>query len=260
MNPALVFPWLEERVRQGARPLLVGLSGPQGSGKSTLAARLVALAAGQGLRAATVSIDDFYLTREAQLRLAAEHRGNRYLEHRGYPGTHDVALGASTLDALARLGRGQTLKLPLYDKSAHEGRGDRAPESRWPTVWGPLDVVILEGWMLGFEPAEPSALDPQLRVVNARLSAYQAWHARLSAWLVLRTRDLQNIVRWRVESELSRAARGEAALSPAAALDYVRRFLPAYERYVPPLVERVAASKEGRVVTLGSDREAVTGS
>ncbi len=200
------------------------------------------------------------MTREAQLRLAAAHPGNRYLEHRGYPGTHDVALGTSTLDALARLGPGQTLKLPLYDKSAHEGRGDRAPESRWPTVQGPLDVVILEGWMLGFEPVEPSALDPQLCVANALLGAYQAWHTRLSTWLVLRTGDLQDIVRWRVDSEASRAARGEAALSPAAALDYVERFLPAYEHYVPPLVKRVAASKEGRVVTLGPDREALTGS
>ena len=40
--------------------------------------------------------------------------------------------------------------MPRYDKSAHEGKGDRAKEEDWDKVDGPLDLVIVEGWMLGF--------------------------------------------------------------------------------------------------------------
>ena len=42
--------------------------------------------------------------------------------------------------------------VPRYDKSLFGGAGDRAPASQWPRVSGPLDLVILEGWMLGYEP------------------------------------------------------------------------------------------------------------
>ena len=45
--------------------------------------------------------------------------------------------------------------VPRYDKAAHEGRGTRAPESSWPRVKGPLDIILFEGWMLGFSPVRP---------------------------------------------------------------------------------------------------------
>ena len=32
------------------------------------------------------------------------------------------------------------------------GRGDRADPSSWPEIQGHLDVVLFEGWMLGFAP------------------------------------------------------------------------------------------------------------
>lgn len=41
--------------------------------------------------------------------------------------------------------------VPRYDKSARGGKGDRAPEAEWSVVSKPPDVVLLEGWMLGFE-------------------------------------------------------------------------------------------------------------
>lgn len=31
-------------------------------------------------------------------------------------------------------------------------QGDRAPRPAWPLVQGPVDVVLFEGWMLGFSP------------------------------------------------------------------------------------------------------------
>jgi D-glycerate 3-kinase len=44
----------------------VGLCGAQGSGKSTIAAATARLLQAQGLKAMTLSLDDFYLSREAR--------------------------------------------------------------------------------------------------------------------------------------------------------------------------------------------------
>ncbi|XLR13718.1 hypothetical protein S83_041656, partial [Arachis hypogaea] len=68
-------------------------------------------------------------------------------------GSHDLPLSVETLIALSKLTReGMKIKPPRYDKSAFNGRGDRADPSTWPEVEGPLTVVLFEGWMLGFKP------------------------------------------------------------------------------------------------------------
>jgi D-glycerate 3-kinase len=40
--------------------------------------------------------------------------------------------------------------IPRYDKSKFNGCGDRAEISEWTKVEEPVDLVIVEGWMLGF--------------------------------------------------------------------------------------------------------------
>jgi D-glycerate 3-kinase len=207
------------------------------------------------LRAAGVSIDDFYLTRAEQVTLAAAHPGNPYLEHRGYPGTHDVGLGEDTLRALRELsgadgvvassshaapgaahlaprGASDPVRVPVYDKSAHGGRGDRAPASEWREVRGPLDLVFVEGWMLGFTPVPETSLDdPMLAEPNRHLAAYDRWHRLLDAFVSLRALDPAYVLRWRVEAEEAMKAHGKPGLSREAIEDYVRRFLPAYRLY-----------------------------
>ena len=219
------------------RPYLIGVQAPQGAGKTTLVSHLLAQLPELGLRATGVSIDDFYLTRDAQLRLAAAHPGNPYLEHRGYPGTHDVELGVSTLTALRHLasdGSASTkhVRVPVYDKSAHGGRGDRAPESLWREVTGPIDIVFVEGWMLGFSPLPPDRIDdPFLVEPNRALAAYDRWHRLLDAFVVLRATDPRFVLRWRVEAEEAMRDSGRPGLDRAAIEDYIRRFLPAYAHY-----------------------------
>ncbi|HEX8792318.1 MAG TPA: hypothetical protein VF765_15295 [Polyangiaceae bacterium] len=236
---------------------ILGIQGPQGCGKSTIAAGLVAEWGRAGVRAATVSIDDFYLTNAEQEALASRHPGNPYLRYRGYPGTHDVALGRRTIDALASLPDARTTAVPAYDKSAHRGRGDRAPESAWPRVSGPLDVVILEGWMLGFSPADADAdalaADPALRAPNAYLSAYRAWNERLDAFVQLEVASLDTVVAWRVDSERARRARGESTLSDEEARDYIERFLPAYRLWGPRLQAHPPCADSTRI-DLAEDR------
>ena len=147
-----------------ARPVAIALSAPQGCGKTTLVEFLVELfAAHAGLRCAAVSFDDFYLEGEGLERVAAADVSNELLGVRGNAGTHDVALGRATLEALLGAGRGgagageraapaRKLALPRFDKALRGGRGDRAPAAAWPEVDAPVDVVLLEGWMAGFKP------------------------------------------------------------------------------------------------------------
>lgn len=238
-------------MREAARrPVVLGVNGPQGGGKTTLARLLVERWAGMGLRAVAVSVDDFYLTNAAQKALAAANPGNPYLQKRGYPGTHDVALGVATLDALANAKRGDMVKVPQYDKSALGGEGDRGG---FREVVGPVDVVVFEGWMLGFRPVS-GVSEPHLRVVNEKLAAYDAWNHRLNAMvqMVLSRRD--DVVRWRVEAEERMKATGKAGMSTADVTAYITSFLPAYDLYPAQLASDPITPGRHLVVTLGADR------
>jgi FdhD protein len=239
--------WCLALARPGT-PLVLGINGPQGAGKSTLAEALVVGLGASGRRALAVSVDDFYLTHAEQQALAAAHPGNPTMEHRGYPGTHDVALGRVTIEALRA---GAPVAVPRYDKSAFEGRGDRRPRARWLDVAGPWDVIIVEGWMLGFRPV--ATPPPALAATNALLAAYEAWTVLLDATILLEPVSLDDIVAWRIESEGARRARGEPALSEDDARDYILRFLPAYETWLPGLLAR-PPGRASRRVRLGSDR------
>ena len=149
-------------------PLIVGINGIQGSGKTTLVTALAQhlsspssqpsstdapqVPAHQPLRTVTLSLDDFYHPHTTLQDIRQNHATNRLLQTRGQPGTHDVRLLVSTLQALKE---GKDSKIPRFDKSAHSGEGDRAPEEEWETVQGPVDVVLLEGWCLGFRHLGP---------------------------------------------------------------------------------------------------------
>ncbi len=226
------------------RPLVLGVSGPQGCGKSTLARELTASWEAKGKRAVALSIDDVYLTRAEQVALSAAHPTLGCYAFRGYPGTHDVALGASTLDALSSLEHGQSVPLPRYDKTAHGGKGDRAPHDAWPIVEGPLDLIVFEGWCLGFTPCDgATAENAKLAIPNAALATHAAWHARLHAFVHLDAASPDFVVRWRMQAEAERRDAGLGALSDADAEAYVRAFLPAYASWIPGL--RAAAPIAG---------------
>lgn len=81
--------------------------------------------------------------------------GNRLLELRSNAGTHDVDFGLKALaDLRACRSADHLATVPRYDKSANHGRGTRADKSTWPRVHGPVDVILFEGWMLGFSPVQ----------------------------------------------------------------------------------------------------------
>lgn len=111
------------------------------------------------LPTAVLSIDDFYLPHEQQKQLAASHPSNPLIQHRGQPSTHDLPLALSVFSALHDK---KECQIPSYEKSAYNGQGDRIPQNQWKSVnkegEEAIEVVIFEGWCVGFRPLEMTEL------------------------------------------------------------------------------------------------------
>lgn len=234
-----------------ATPLVIGLSGGQGAGKSTLARALVLALEQCQLRAASLSLDDVYLTRAARAQLATT--AHPLLRTRGVPGTHDMALLSAVLDSLGD----SHLALPAFNKATD----DRVPESQWPRVSGPLQVLVLEGWCLGATPQPEAALAAPVNVlernedsdgryrryVNQALAEqYVPVWSRLQSWLFLAVPDLDAVRRWRGEQEQALAA-GQR-MSPAQ----LQRFIHHYERLTLWLLQ-TAPDQATWTLRLGAD-------
>jgi len=239
-----------------------GLSALQGTGKSTLAAQLADAAQAAGLRTAVLSLDDFYLTLAARKALARQV--HPLLETRGPPGTHDLPLALATLDALRA---GQPVKLPRFDKLAD----DRAPESQWPMLDAPAQLVIFEGWCLGTPAQAPDELADPLNALerdedpdgtwrgfcNATLDRdYQLlWNACDALWF-LQPPGFENVVTWRWQAEQTlHAACPERSAMTRPQLE---RFVQHYERIsrqalrtLPGIADHVVRVDAQRRVTAG---------
>ena len=224
------------RWRRGTKTLLLGINGAQGTGKSTLAAFLATAAAGlHGWRPAVLSIDDFYLTRSEREALA--ENVHPLFATRGVPGTHDTALMTRTLERLEALRGGEPMSLPRFDKA----NDDRAAESDWPVVAGPLDVIVLEGWCVGSRAQPEAALsdpvnelerdeDPDgtwRNYANAALAeSYEPVFSRLDALAFLAAPSFDAVFRWRLEQErkLAEQSAGSALMDEYAVARFVRFF------------------------------------
>ncbi|CAJ1333851.1 unnamed protein product [Effrenium voratum] len=247
----------EIRGRQGGA-VVFGFTAPQGCGKTTTMNILQELFCLEGLRCEAVSIDDFYVPASWQEVLAELHPDNDLMQTRGNAGTHDVRLGAETLAQALKSSDDTEVLLPRYDKSAQGGRGDQVPRSSWKGVQTPCDVVILEGWMVGFKPQEDAAkIHPGLRLVNDKLKSYQAWDDLLDAYCVLAVDDIEQVYTWRTEAEDSMKNTRGTGMSHTEVRDFVSHFMPAYHAYRPQLyaeAERGVDGKPTLVCHIGPDR------
>ncbi|KAI8898226.1 P-loop containing nucleoside triphosphate hydrolase protein, partial [Globomyces pollinis-pini] len=219
-------------------PIFIGIQGPQGSGKSTLVQQLLKELPG---KVQFLSVDDLYLTNKEQSNLTS----NPLLKYRGLPGTHDIKLGKAVLESLnCRL----ETKVPRYDKSLLQGRGDRLPENQWDSVSNDVDIVLVEGWCLGFQSLSSINYDcsqnqlgfniEHLNQVNENLKEYEAeWYPYLDYFVQIKADDIQYVYDWRWQQEQSlKLAKGEhAGLNHNQVIDFVNRFMPMYELYLPQL-------------------------
>ena len=262
-------------------PLVVGVSAPQGCGKTTVVAQLQRLLSSVGVAAASISIDDVYLTGAEQDVLAAANPENALLRFRGNAGSHDVALGLDVIRALRGVNDASDdereeerrddesggVAVPRYDKTLRGGRGDRAPRDTWPTIRPPLDVVLLEGWMLGFRPVGPvaaAAASPDLVAVDDALreGGYDALHAEVDEWMVVKVADAEWVRAWRLEAERAARDEGKPTLTDAEVSDFVDRFMPAYRAYLPRLYRDGPAENgwgEALVMEVDASRRVVGG-
>ncbi|TFY80099.1 hypothetical protein EWM64_g3916 [Hericium alpestre] len=242
-------------------PLFVAIQGPQGSGKTFLTKHVAAaLAAGStehvSLRIAALSIDDLYLSHDDLTALADARPTNKLLQGRGQPGTHDVRVGLRTLQALKFInspGAPSSVKIPFFDKSLFGGEGDRVPETEWITVERPLDVVLFEGWCVGFCPQSrdeierrmgetPIGLDGFFDIsqytlgdvleVNELLVDYiDCWNLfDLFVQIVpAETSPYVHIYKWRLQQEhVMKARNGGRGMSDEQVKAFVDRYIPGY--------------------------------
>jgi D-glycerate 3-kinase len=247
--------WISGQRNALARPLVVGLCGPQGSGKSTGAEALGLLFKTSGVRAAVLGLDDLYLPKAERSALAKTV--HPLFATRGPPGTHDIALGHAVLDRLAQPG---PVRLPRFDKAVD----DRAPARAWPTLEGPVDVVVFEGWCVGARAETQTELGPPLNTleaeadpdgrwraaVNAALAgAYRGLFERIDRLIYLQAPSFEVVGAWRLEQEVKLRTRTGRGMSDAE----LARFLMHYER-ISRKMDREAPDHADVLVRLAADR------
>ncbi|KAF8622751.1 hypothetical protein AX15_006841 [Amanita polypyramis BW_CC] len=280
------------------RPLFVGLQGPQGSGKSYTSKLLQNHLSSPpfNLRTAILSIDDFYLPHATLRSLAESNPENRLLCGRGQPGTHDIDLGTRILTILKE-GRSD-VELPLFEKSLHNGEGDRLPMDgtgviiRQPPC---LDVIILEGWFVGFYPISVEELEKRWRddwakesatlgirelasldniaQINEKLREYVKLWDLLDTLVQLEAKvkltpefpsQYSIIYKWRLEQEHNMKSRnGGAGMSDEAVKAFIDRYIPGYVFFGNGLTEsttRVKWAGKHLRIFLGEGREVVDSS
>ena len=217
-----------------------------------------------GYRVAVVSYDDFYLTRKDQISLQRLHRDNSYLHGRGVAGTHDIALGDEILDLMVSPSSG-TIRIPRYDKTRFDGHGNRMPREKWHVAQGPLDLVILEGWMLGFDRNSVSRDTirdrfPGMEIVHDYIGKYKSWISKLDAALIAGVEDISIVYKWREEAEKMNREKGLGAMSAEEVKIFCDRYMPSYHTYAPKLYAngiRGVSSERSLQFMLNAEREPV---
>ena len=263
------------RQRQEQRrrtPFVLALTGLQGSGKTTWTTELVRLLNDKyNLRTINVSLDDFYLPHDGLVRVCEENADNKLLQMRGQPGTHDTVLAREFLDSLSQPadndGRSEVL-IPAFDKSQFHGEGDRVPRENWERVHvsptAGIDVLVLEGWCVGFQPLDETTIERKWREArqnqsagdeNTQLSTRTLRDHPLSSHLQINenlktycdlflgprhldflfhldTDDLANVYRWRLQQEHALHRTKKKGMTDEEVLAFVKGYMPAYELYL----------------------------
>lgn len=262
--------WIDERQKALGLPFIQGVLGGQGTGKTTLTRGVSAILGLLGQSAATLSLDDLYLSYGDRLQL---QENDPRLVWRGPPGTHDIALGVWTLEAVKAALPDSRVGLPRFDKSLHRGQGDRV-EPVWQNA---PSVLFFEGWFVGALPLDdalfansrialPSPIetveDRQFaRDMNRQLHQYQSLWALLDSLVVVVQEDYRLSYEWRLQAEKEMRADGRDSLSDRAVASFVTYFWKALhpELFISPLAWMDSDEADGRrradvVVRVGAGR------
>lgn len=200
---------LVEQQRAKKKPIIIGINGAQGSGKTTLATLLVLLLNTEhSIHAVTLSIDDFYFSHSHRDYLAKTI--HPLLITRGVPGTHDIALMLAIINSLT-FNSGIT-RLPKFNKATD----NPYPESQYPLIRSPVDIIIIEGWCMGAEGQSTSTLSQSINSLEQNEDTDSTWRNyinkqlmgeyhilfnRVDKWIMLKAPSFDCVFKWRLEQE-----------------------------------------------------------
>ena len=146
------------------------------------------------------------------------------------------------------------LLLPQYDKSKFDGEGDRCATRLELDV--PIDIIILEGWFIGFEAVlqgkdNDDLLKGDMVDVNAKLFMYGdlMWKNPEinSLGIVLCADTIQNVYTWRTQQEHDLISKTGKGMTDEEVKSFVDRYFPCYQLYYENLVR---GEKLGSIATL----------
>ncbi len=223
--------------REGKNGLIVGVSAIQGVGKTTQGEILEILLKYLGYSSVSLSIDDHYITHQE---LDALRKKDPRFIRRGV--THDIPLAIKNLTDLREMEDGMEVKIPIYDKGAYSGDGDRVG---WKPITRKPDFIFYDGWMLGARRVEDeSVFDTGLlaletaearqfaRDINRKLSDYEPLWDLIEFMNVLYVPDYRISLKWREQAEEALRAKGKGMSS-----DEIREFVYYFWRSVHPAIQ-----------------------
>ena len=236
---------LVHQQQQIGRTLIQGLIGGQGTGKTTLGIVLNIVLRHLGKTFLSISLDDLYKTYADRQKLRARCPA---LIWRGPPSTHDIDLGIQVLQQLRdrHLESLQPISIPRFDKSLHNGAGDRTE----PDISYNADIVLFEGWFVGMRPLPISAFrnfvppilsdeDREFALeCNANLYNYLPLWEYLDSLIVLLPENYNYSLQWRLEAEHKLIASGKTGMSDHEITKFVEYFWKALhpELFLPRLI------------------------
>ncbi|MBD2392962.1 glycerate kinase [Cyanobacterium aponinum FACHB-4101] len=228
--------------RQKSHPIVIGILGSQGTGKTTITKILPLIWQYLNLSSVAISLDDLYKTYQDRKELL---KLDSRLIWRGPPGTHDIKLGLDVLTALKN--RQYPVNIPRFDKSLHEGRGDRISGE----IVNQADIIIFEGWFVGVKPVEEKVFkNPPPPIItksdrtfaidcNRRLKEYLPLWEKLNYLMILNPEDYRYSLKWRQEAEQKMIAQGKTGMNNQEIEEFVFYFWKALhpEIFIKPLIE-----------------------
>lgn len=222
-----------------------------------------------------MSIDDFYLRHVDQLQLAAAHPDNALVQVRGEPGTHDVPLLREVFESLCE---GKPTLIPQYDKGAFGGLGDRLPREKWipvnETGQAKVQVVLLEGWCVGFKSITLQAVEAKwkgknrtlhlhkledLQFINEQLQSYYGVTDRFDAFIHIDAEDTEYVYEWRLQQEHQMIRERGMGMTDEQVVKFVDAYYPAYELFLDDVRSGIMPYRPGCQLRLvvGKDRMVV---
>lgn len=230
-----------DRYAAGTTTQILGINGSQGSGKSTLADYLCTMIADRhGIKAVSLSMDDFYLTKAERALLA--DTTHPLLATRGVPGTHDIDLAIRTVEQLTA---GEDTQIPRFDKSIDDRvTGDKVEMHR-----GAVGLIVIEGWCWGATAQSESELQLPINslektedskghwrhYINQSLAGnYQQLFAMVDQLIMLQAPSFDTVYNWRLEQESKLIEHLKSTANPAKSglmsAQQIRRFIQYFQR------------------------------